>query len=195
MLIEDDPSGELRYEGADITPFFRMAPERTIYLSTFSKTLAPGIRLGYIVAPQTIIRRFVQAKQGADLHTATFAQRIAADICERGIFKQHVRKIRAVYHERRDAMLESLDSHWPNECSWTRPKGGLFLWARVPETIDTKEMLVRAIERKVAYVPGLAFYPGEKGGKSAMRLNFSNASIEQIRTGVQRLGEVIRESR
>jgi 2-aminoadipate transaminase len=194
ILIEDDPYGELRYEGSDITPLFRLAPERTIYLSTFSKTLSPGIRLGWVVAPKSIILRFVQAKQGADLHTGTFVQMITHDICQRGIVKEHVKRLRTVYRERRDAMLAAMEQNWPAGCSWTRPHGGLFLWARVPESIDTRELLRTAVERKVAFVPGVAFYPGEKGGFNAMRLNFSNATAEQIQIGIARLGEAIKEA-
>ncbi len=193
IMIEDDPYGELRYEGADVTPLFRLAPERTIYLSTFSKTLAPGLRLGWVVAPKPIINRFVQAKQGADLHTGTLVQLIANDICQRGILKQHVKSLRAVYRERRDAMLGAMEEHWPAGCSWTRPQGGLFLWATVPPPIRTPELLVRAIEKRVAFVPGLAFFPLEQGGENAMRLNFSFCTPELIREGIRRLGEAIRE--
>ena len=194
ILVEDDPYGQLRYEGEDLTPLFRLAPERTIYLSTFSKTLSPGVRLGYIVAPKQIIARFVQAKQGADLHTGTLVQMIVNDICQRGIIRSHVKKLRVVYKERRDAMLAALETHWPAGCSWTHPHGGLFLWARVPENLDTRELLPKAVDRKVAYVPGIAFYPGEIGGANTMRLNFSNATVEQIEEGVRRLGQVIREA-
>lgn len=194
IIIEDDPYGELRYEGEDLTPIFRMAPERTIYLSTFSKTLAPGIRIGWIVAPKAVIAKFVQAKQGADLHTGTFVQLIANDICQRGFLKTHVKKLRGVYKERRDAMLAAMDQHWPSSCSWTRPQGGLFLWARVPDRIDTAELLVKAVEKKVAFVPGFAFYPSETEGRNTMRLNFSNATVEQIREGIARLGTVLKES-
>ncbi len=193
VVVEDDPYGELRFEGENVTPIFCLAPERTIYLSTFSKTLAPGIRLGWITAPKPCISRFVMAKQGADLHTGTFVQMIANDICQRGILKQHVRRIRQVYGERRSAMIAALERSWPQGCSWTRPQGGLFLWARVPEPIDTAAMLPRAVERGVAYVPGQAFYPDEEGGANAMRLNFSNATIEQIEDGIARLGTAIRE--
>jgi 2-aminoadipate transaminase len=193
VLIEDDPYGELRFEGEDLTPLFRLAPERTIYLSTFSKTLAPGIRLAWIVAPKPIILRLIQAKQGADLHTGTFVQMVANDICQRGILRQHVRKIRRVYSERRDTMLDAIAEHLPEEVSYTKPMGGLFLWVRAPEAIDTRTLLTRAVQAKVAYVPGFAFYPGEEGGSHSMRLNFSNASPEMINEGIFRLGRAMKE--
>jgi 2-aminoadipate transaminase len=192
ILIEDDPYGELRFEGNEIAPLYELAPERTIYLSTFSKTLAPGFRLGWVAAPREILQRFVQAKQGSDLHTATFSQMVVADVCQRGLIRTHVPKIRAVYRERRDAMLRALEAYWPEGSSWTRPHGGLFLWARVPEGLNTTELLPKAVERKVAYVPGMAFYPGEKGGYDAMRLNFSNAGVAEIDAGIRRLGEVFK---
>ena len=187
VIVEDDPYGDLRYEGEDITPIFRMAPERTIYLSTFSKTLAPGIRLAWIVAPKPIINRLVQAKQGADLHTGTFVQMVANDICQRGILRQHVRRLRVEYAKRRNAMLDSLTEHMPEGVKWAKPSGGLFLWARAPEAIDTEELLEHALESKVAYVPGFAFYPEEGGGRHSMRLNFSCANEEKINEGIYRL--------
>jgi 2-aminoadipate transaminase len=193
VIIEDDPYGELRYEGHDITPIFRLAPERTIYLSTFSKTLAPGIRLAWIVAPKPIITRLVQAKQGADLHTGTFVQMMANDICQRGILRQHVKRLRTLYGQRRNTMLEALEEHWPEGCSWTHPQGGLFLWARVPEHINTGDFMEKAVAAKVAYVPGFAFYPGEEGGYNAMRLNFSNSNEEMINEGIYRLGLALKE--
>ena len=193
ILVEDDPYGELRYEGEDLTPIFRLAPERTIYLSTFSKTLAPGIRLAWVVAPKPLIQRLVQAKQGADLHTGTFVQMVANDICQRGILKQHVKRLRSVYHERRDAMLDSIAEHWPTEVKYARPAGGLFLWPRVPETIDTQKFLEKAVEEKVAFVPGVAFYPEGEGGQHAMRMNFSNATEEMINEGIHRMGMALKK--
>jgi 2-aminoadipate transaminase len=187
VIIEDDPYGELRYEGEDIMPLFRMAPERTIYLSTFSKTLAPGIRLAWIVAPKPIINRLVQAKQGADLHTGTFIQMVANDICQRGILRQHVRRLRTEYAKRRNSMLDSLTEHMPEGVRWAKPEGGLFLWVRTPEQIDTEELLESALESNVAYVPGFAFYPEPSGGRHSMRLNFSCANEERINEGIYRL--------
>jgi 2-aminoadipate transaminase len=194
ILVEDDPYGELRYEGEDLTPIFRMAPERTVYMSTFSKTLSPGIRLAWITAPKPLIARLVQAKQGADLHTGTFVQMVTNDICERGFLRQHVRRLRQVYHKRRDAMLDAIAEHWPEEVKYTRPAGGLFLWARAPKSIDTKNLLEVAVEEKVAYVPGFAFYPGEDGGHHAMRLNFSYANEETINEGIYRLGIALKRA-
>jgi 2-aminoadipate transaminase len=193
VLVEDDPYGELRFEGEDLTPIFRLAPERTIYLSTFSKTLAPGLRLAWVVAPKPLIQRLVQAKQGTDLHTGTFVQMVANDICQRGILKQHVKRLRRVYHQRRDTMLDAIAEHWPAEVKYTRPAGGLFLWPRVPNKIDTQEFLEKAVKEKVAYVPGNAFYPEGEGGHHAMRLNFSNASEEMINEGIYRMGMALKK--
>jgi DNA-binding transcriptional MocR family regulator len=139
------------------------------------------------------MRRLVQAKQGADLHTGTFVQYVANDICQRGILKQHVKRLREVYKERRDTMLDALAEFWPEECCWTHPDGGLFLWAQVPGGFDTREFLTQALEEKVAYVPGIHFYPNEDGGFDAMRLNFSYSSPDTIVEGIRRLGVALKK--
>lgn len=193
-VVEDDPYGQLRYEGDDIPPICNLIPERTIYLGTFSKIMAPGLRLGWIVAPEMLMKRFIQAKQGCDLHTGTLVQYIANDICQRGILKPHIKNIRAVYKERRDTMLEALTEFWPDECKWTDPHGGLFLWARVPESIDTDKFLrEKALKEKVAYVPGVNFYPNADGGHNAMRLNFSYAPPDVIVEGTKRMGMALKK--
>jgi len=193
-VVEDDPYGQLRYEGVDIPPICNLIPERTIYLGTFSKTMAPGLRLGWIVAAEVLMKRIIQAKQGCDLHTGTLVQYIANDICQRGILKPHIKKIRKVYKKRRDTMLEALAEFWPEECQWTDPHGGLFLWARVPESINTDTFLREtALKEKVAYVPGTNFYPNADGGYEAMRLNFSYCPPDVIVEGIQRLGLALKK--
>jgi 2-aminoadipate transaminase len=193
-VVEDDPYGQLRYEGEDIPPICNLIPERTIYLGTFSKTMAPGLRLGWIVAAESLMKRLIQAKQGCDLHTGTLVQYVANDICQRGILKPHIKKIRKVYKKRRDTMLEALEEFWPEECQWTDPEGGLFLWARVPESIDTDVFLrEKALKEKVAYVPGINFYPNADGGTEAMRLNFSYAPPDVIVEGIKRLGQALKK--
>ena len=161
-----------------------------LYLSTFSKTLSPGIRLGWITAPKEVIGKLVQAKQGADLHTSTFVQMVANDVCQRGLLRPHVLRLRQVYKERRDTMLASMDKYFPPGVSWTRPQGGLFLWVTLPEHVDTTEFLKVAVEEKVAFVPGPAFYPDGRG-RNYMRLSFSNVTPEVIEEGIRRLGQAL----
>ena len=192
FIIEDDPYGELRFEGEDIIPICALHKENTLYLSTFSKTLAPSLRLGWIVAPEAVIAKLVQAKQGADLHTSSLVQYLAYDICQRGLIRAHVRRIRPVYCERRDAMLAAMEEHFPEGVTWTRPQGGLFLWVRMPQALSALELLEIAVEEKVAFVPGHAFYPDGNDGHCCMRLNFSYSSPEIIEEGIGRLGRAIK---
>lgn len=191
-IIEDDPYGELRFEGTDLTPLVVLHKEDVIYLSTFSKTLAPGIRLGWITAPEKVISRLIMAKQATDLHTSTFIQMVAHDICQRGILRSHVSTIRRVYRERRDVMLEAMGQHFPPGVTWTRPEGGMFLWIRLPEHVDAGKLLPIALQKEVAFVPGGVFYPNG-GGENTMRLNFSNAQPDMIREGIFRLGRALVE--
>jgi 2-aminoadipate transaminase len=206
-IIEDDPYGELRYEGDHLTPLVVRDAKRlnsdpkadgslfhgsVLYLSTFSKTLAPGLRMGWIVAPASVIQRCVMAKQGMDLHSSTFIQMVSHEVAAGGFLEKHVREIREVYRHRRDVMLQGMERHFPSAVRWTRPQGGLFLWAILPEHIDAAAVLARAVENKVAFVPGTAFYP-DGGGHNTMRLNFSNAKPDQIEIGIKRLGEVLAE--
>ena len=193
IIVEDDPYGALRYEGEVPPPISKLAPERTLYLGTFSKTLTPGLRIGWVAGPKEIRQRLVLAKQGADLHTSTFDQMIANDIAQRGIIEEHVKHLRKTYGARRDTMVDALSEFWPDGCCWTRPQGGLFLWARIPGDIDTSELLCEALENKVAFVPGVNFFPYGDGGHQAMRLNFSNAKPEMIVEGIRRLGSTIKQ--
>jgi 2-aminoadipate transaminase len=182
----------LRFEGEDITPLFAMHKENTIYLSTFSKTLSPGLRLGWIVAPEQVIAKLVQAKQGADLHSSSLIQYLANDICSRGLVRAHVRKIRDIYRERRDVMLQAMEENFPPGATWTRPQGGLFLWVRMPEQMNAEKLLKVAVEEKVAFVPGPAFYPGGNDGHCCMRLNFSYSTPPIIQEGIKRLGRAMK---
>ena len=190
FIIEDDPYGELRYEGEDLPPLAALHKENVFYLSTFSKTMAPGIRLGWVVAPEQLIRKLVLIKQGTDLHTSSLVQMLAYDICRRGNLKNGVRIIRQVYGERRDSMLAAMDKYFPPGVTWTHPQGGMFLWVRLPEHVNATELLKVALEERVAFVPGSAFYP-QGGGENTMRLNFSNASPEMIEEGIRRLGRAL----
>jgi 2-aminoadipate transaminase len=190
FIVEDDPYGELRFEGEDITPIIVLHKENTIYLSTFSKTLSPGIRLGWIVAPARALRRLVQAKQAADLHTSTFLQMVANDICQRGFLRQHVKRIRDTYCERCGVMLAAMEKYFPAELRWTRPKGGLFLWVILPKGMNSIDLLKAAVAEKVAFIPGTAFNP-DGSGQDTFRMTFATASPEMIEEGVKRLGRVI----
>ncbi len=203
-IVEDDPYGKLRYEGEHIPPVLVMDNRlqaqggeqyqgNVIYLSTFSKILAPGLRLAWAIAPREVIRKLVQAKQGADLHTATFNQYVAYEISRQGFIDEHVRFIRRVYKERRDTMLAAMEEFFPPEVRWMRPEGGMFLWAVTPEYIDTQALFEKAIEKKVAYVPGTAFH-ANGGGHNTMRINYSFSTPETIHEGIRRLGEVLKEA-
>ncbi len=202
-IVEDDPYGQLRFEGEHLPSVLALdGIERgqrdqgyqgnVIYLSTFSKTLAPGLRLAWVVAPSEVVRKLVQAKQGADLHTATFNQMVAYEAMRDGVLERHVPLIRQVYHERRDVMLAAMAEQFPPEVRWIRPEGGLFLWGMLPTEIDATEVLRAAVMQKVAFVPGTPFYPCG-GGSNTMRLNFSNATPDKIREGITRLGRVLHE--
>jgi 2-aminoadipate transaminase len=197
-IIEDDPYGQLRFEGAHLPPLLVLDRDNlrrddgklgnVIYLSTFSKTLAPGLRLGWIVAPPDVITKLVQLKQGADLHTSTFDQMVAYEVVHDGFLDEHVKKIRAVYRERRDVMLAALTEYFPPEVTWTHPQGGLFLWVTLPEGLDLEHLFQAGLRENVAFVPGDCFYPDGDEGRRHMRLNFSHSTPQQIREGVRRLG-------
>jgi 2-aminoadipate transaminase len=203
-VVEDDPYGQLRYEGQHLKPVVVLDAERhnehrngkysgeVIYLSTFSKTLAPGLRLGWVVAPKEVIQRLVMAKQGTDLHSSTFDQMVAFEVARGGFIDQHVRRLREVYHRRRDVMLAALERALPPETGvrWTHPQGGLFLWVTLPAGMDTGRLLEAAVGERVAFVPGVCFHP-DGSGENTMRLNFSNASEAMIEDGIARLARVI----
>lgn len=208
-IIEDDPYGELRYEGEHLPPLVVLDAEKlccrqdhidgegfirgnVLYVSTFSKTLAPGLRLAWMVAPADVISRCVLAKQGMDLHTSTFVQMTAYELIKDGFIDEHIELIREVYGLRRDVMLDALGRYFPEGTKWTTPHGGLFLWVTLPEEIDTLELMPKALANKVAYVPGSPFY-ADNALNNTFRLNFSHAQPEQIELGIKRLGQVLAE--
>jgi 2-aminoadipate transaminase len=191
-IVEDDPYYELRYTGDYVPPIKAIdKDEQVIYLSTFSKILTPGFRLGWVISPPEVMRHLVVAKQASDLCTNTFGQYIAAQYLRKGLVDSHMDTVRQLYGARRKVMLEEIERRFPPEARWTRPEGGMFLWVTLPGGIDTREMLTRAVEQKVAYVSGQAFHVGDGEGKSSMRLNFSYSDEGAIRTGIERLAGVI----
>jgi 2-aminoadipate transaminase len=200
-IVEDDPYGQLRYEGKHLPALVKIEAELhggnrggfrggVVYLGTLSKVLAPGLRVGWIVAPEPVIAKLVQLKQGADLHSSTFAQMVAYEAARGGFLDRHVRLIRRVYGERRDAMLEALARHFPPQVRWTRPQGGLFLWVTLPKGLDSARLLEEALAQKVAFVPGRPF-SAAGGGVSNFRLNFSYCTPERIEEGILRLGRLL----
>jgi len=206
-IVEDDPYGQLRYEGEHLTPLVVLDRENlrrdqgysignVLYLSTFSKTLAPGLRLGWIVAPPDVIAKLVQLKQGADLHSSTFVQMVAYEVARDNFLDEHVKIIRSVYRERRDVMLDALARYFPPEVTWTKPMGGLFLWVTLPAGADADKLFEAAIRENVAFVPGDCFYAPNghsDEGRRHMRLNFSAAAPDQIREGIRRLSNAVKE--
>ncbi len=203
-IVEDDPYGQLRYEGEHLPPVVVMDNEmrakevpiysgNVIYTSTFSKILAPGLRLAWVVAPTEVIKKLVQAKQGADLNTSTLTQFLAYQVANTPWMKTHIRNIRTVYSERRNVMIEALREYMPEGVKWTEPKGGLFLWVTLPEGMDSGAIFKTAVEAKVAFVPGGSFHP-LGGGENTMRLNFSYSKPEIIVEGIKRLAKVIKDN-
>ncbi len=204
-IIEDDPYGQLRYEGEHLRTLVEIDAEyhgcargaraftgNVLYLGTLSKTLAPGLRVGWIVAPREVIQRLAMVKQGADLHTSTLCQMVAHEVARQGFLDRHVRDVRQVYGERRDVMLDALARHFPEGVEWTRPQGGLFLWVTLPPPLESARVFEAALVEKVAFVPGAPFFP-RGGGERMLRLNFSYCAPPVIEEGIRRLGAVIRK--
>jgi len=193
IIIEDDPYGDLLFEGEKIPPIKSLDKRgRVVYLSTFSKILAPGFRLGWVVASKDILDKFVLAKQATDLCTNVFSQYVAYEYVNGGYLDEQVKKITSLYKHKRDVMINSLETYFPKEVKWTIPKGGMFIWISLPKMIDTRLMFQKALSKKVAYVVGEAFFP-EGGNYHSMRLNFSYSDDKTIKEGIKRLSEVINE--
>ncbi len=192
LILEDDPYSKLRYDGEPVKPIKAFDDEgRVMYMGTFSKILAPGLRIAWLVASEDLHRKLTIVKQSTDLCTSPFGQYIAYEYVERGYMEPHVEKINTLYKARKDAMLVALEKYFPEDVKWSRPQGGLFLWVTCPEIVNTKEMFREAIKDRVAYVTGSSFF-ADGGGLNCMRLNFSFATEQQIDEGIKRLGMTIK---
>ena len=193
-VIEDDPYGRLRYRGVDVPPVKHWDEAGLVlYVSTFSKTIAPGLRLGWVAAPPAVFNALLVLKQAADLHTSSFDQRVAHAYLTGNDVNPHLNRIRQVYGERFALMEAALRAELPPGYSWTQPEGGMFLWVTGPAELDALRLLERALKQNVAFVPGRDFFPAE-GGRNHFRLNFSNSTPERISEGVRRLGQLAREA-
>ncbi|HWF55125.1 MAG TPA: PLP-dependent aminotransferase family protein [Solirubrobacteraceae bacterium] len=195
LVLEDNPYGLLRYEGEPLPTLYSLDQEFVIYAGTFSKILSPGVRLGWAVAPAPVLAKMNIGKQASDLCSSSISQYFVGayfNAPQPPSWEDYVRSLIDIYRRRRDVMLDALAEHFPREADWTHPEGGLFIWATLPDYIDTTDLLARALQDHVAFVPGRAAYVDGRGG-SSMRLNFSGVGEDAIREGVRRIGEVVRE--
>ncbi|MGX6571590.1 DNA-binding transcriptional regulator, MocR family, contains an aminotransferase domain [Cupriavidus necator] len=193
LLVEDDPYGALSYTGDQLPSLLSMNPDGVIYMGSFSKILAPGMRLGYVIAPPELHFKLCQAKQASDLHTPTFTQRVAYETIRDGLLDTHIPTIRELYGKQCQYMLDALKRHMPEGVTWNEPEGGMFIWMELPEGLDSMVILEEAVKRNVAYVPGAPFYASNPK-RNALRLAFVTVSAERIEQGVAILGELFREA-
>lgn len=192
LIVEDDPYGELDYQGCRLPSLLSYAPENTIYSSSFSKILAPGMRLGYLIGPKQVISKLVQLKQSADLHTPSYTQYIAYNVIKDGFLDEHIPKIREIYKTRCHFMLEMLDKYMPENVRWSKPEGGMFIWVELPKHIDATKLLATAVENNVAFVPGESFF-ATNSQKNTLRLAFVTVPEEKIEKGIKTLVELIKQ--
>ncbi len=193
LLIEDDPYSALRFQGESLPPIHTFAPDHVVYIGTFSKIFAPGLRIGFCVAPELIRKWLVLVKQGVDLHTSTFNQALAAEYLSGGYLDKHLPKIIQIYQPKQTAMLQALETHFPDTFHWSKPEGGMFLWAIGPKNFDMEKLYWKTIDRKVAFVPGKFFYAHKDEGLETMRLNFTMADATSIEKAIKILAETIQE--
>lgn len=194
LILEDDPYRDLRYSGEELKPIKAYdTTGHTVLANSFSKIFSPGSRLGYVFAEHRIIEKLFDAKTATNSHTSMLAQVLCAEFFARGCFDEHLKKLRAIHRERRDAMMAALEKYLPKGTKWVFPDGGLFSWVELPGNIDTTELLKEANAAKVSYVAGAGFFVGNTGeGKNCMRISFGNVSPEKIETGMKRLGDLIK---
>ena len=193
LLIEDDPYSALRYKGEELPTIKSMAPDNVIYASTFSKIFAPGLRIGFFVAPEKLGRWLVLIKQGVDLNTCTFTQALATEYLTGGYVSKQVQKNINLYRPKLETMLKELEDNFPKDFKWCEPDGGMFLWVEGPEGMDMEKVYKRAIEKGVGFVPGTFFFPNPGDGIETMRLNFTNIAEEQIKQAIKILASVVEE--
>jgi 2-aminoadipate transaminase len=193
-IIEDNPYGDLWFDAPPAPSLSSRHPDGSVYLGSFSKILAPGLRLGYVVAPKALYPKLLQAKQAADLHTPSFNQRVVAEVLKDGFIERHVPTIRALYKQQCDAMLAAMGKEMAGlGLSWNRPAGGMFLWVQLPQGMQAIPLLDKAVKKGVAFVPGSAFY-ADNANASTLRLSFVTATVDQINTGMAALAAAVRES-
>ena len=193
-IVEDDPYGDLWFDAAPPASLASRWPEGTVYLGSFSKVLAPGLRLGYVIAPKVLCPKLLQAKQAADLHTPGFNQRVVFEVIRDGFLRDHVPTIRTRYKAQRDAMRAALETHMPTGCHWNVPSGGMFFWVDLPEGVDAAALLPRAVELGMAYVPGAAFFAGAPR-LNTLRLSFVTVAPPEIERGVALLAQALKGTR
>ena len=193
-MVEDDPYSALRYRGKDEPAIHTLAPDHVVYISTFSKILAPGFRIGFCFAPELIRKWLVLAKQGVDLHTSTFTQALAAEYIEGGYLEKHLPRIIDIYKPKQETMLHALDRHFPNNFHWSKPDGGMFIWVNGPKGVDMTKIYPKAIERNMAFVPGTFFFTQDGDGLETMRLNFTNSDENSIDQAIKILADVINDN-
>ncbi|WP_207426362.1 PLP-dependent aminotransferase family protein [Pedobacter sp. SYSU D00535] len=190
ILVEDDPYGAISFSEELIPPIYKYLPQQTILLGSFSKTVSPGLRVGWILASEEIIRRLAVMKQASDLHSANLSQHLLFQFLKTYNFDNHVAKIRAAYKAQRDVMIESIAAFFPPDVSYTKPKGGMFTWVSLPEKIQARALLERALKEKIIFVPGDSFYVTQPDLQT-LRLNFSNVDRERTRQAMKKLGKLI----
>ena len=194
LVVEDNPYGLLRFGGEPLPPLYQLdGGDFVVYVGTFSKILSPGIRLGWAVAPPPVMEKIVLGKQASDLCTSTLTQHFVREYFREGRWQEYIAELVEIYRARRDTMVDALREHFPREATWTEPEGGLFIWATLPDYIDTGDLLAKALREDVAFVPGQAAYADESRGRNSMRLNFSGVGDDEIREGVRRIGKAIGE--
>jgi 2-aminoadipate transaminase len=192
LLVEDDPYSDLRYSGQSLPSIKSLAPDQVVYVSTLSKVFAPGLRIGFCVAPQLIHQWLVVVKQGNDLHSSTFDQALAAEYLTSGDLDRHLPDIIALYRPRQQAMLRALEENFPKNFSWSRPEGGMFIWVKGPQGMDMEAIYWKAVAQKTAFVPGKFFFARKGAGNETLRLNFTMADEKSIEAAIRTLAGIMR---